>query len=315
MTNKFKTMRFSFYKSIFLFGLFSYALSGVGFAQQATKVVPDKSQGVVTIKGTKSYTYYKLSDKKSTSLNINGPGKLTVIARVLLKEGEEKSLSFKIKYVKDEKKQTVKEIGSLKVTKDFQNENKPVSVSEQLIINVPPGKHTYNFNKIESGEEICINFSYVKEPDPEWSDIKPINKLTEVSLLYNDTKKARMYYRISDKESFKVMLKPGDHLRLLVRSEFKQNDLPADKFRLILKQNDIIKNTFDIKTKRCEKVVYQNEQKLIPGTLDEIYIKIPTNKAATTNEKLLYEIILPDKSKTALIRLSVDQPLKPIIKQ
>ncbi len=301
-------------KNLFISTLFFIAFAGFGIAQQATKVVPVKSQGEVTIKGTKSYTYYKLSDKKSTTLNINGPGKLTVITRVLLKEGEEKSLPFKIKYVKDEKKQTVKEIASLKVTKDFKSENKPVSVAEQLIINVPPGKHNYSFNKIESGEEICINFSYLKEPDPEWVDLKPINKLTEVSLLYTDTKKARMYYRISDKESFKVMLKPGDYLRLVVRSEFKQNDLPADKFRLVLKQNDTIKNTFDIKTKRCEKVVYQTEQKLIPGTLDEIYIKIPTNKGSKSNEKLLYEIILPDKSKTALIRLSIDQPVKPAAK-
>lgn len=286
---------------IFLF------ISLFGFAQKPMSVV--KSNKIVSIKAKKAYNYYKLEEKDQTILRVDGPGVLTIHTRVLLNEKDTLSNPFVIKYVIDKKKIIVKQFKELKKSTTFSSEGKPVSVAREFTIDIPPGKHFLAFNKKDTKQGVCILFSYKKEPDPVWIDKVSSNQLEEVKLLYSDQDKKvpLSYYRISDKQSFKVNVKLGDQLRILVRPEFRQDEYSKSRIRLAVKYNGKVLNTYTVAGKRAEKVRYQNEARLIPGINSEIYLKVPKPKQGLAqNDSFEYELVLQDAQKTALIRVSVD---------
>lgn len=273
--------------------------------KKSSKISLANGQKKIILKGEKTISYYtlgKIGEKKATSISIIGPGKLTVDLRVVLDDKTDKSSRFEMIYVKDHKKQTSKTIEELKKASNFQYNNKPVSVAYKKVIEVPPGKHMYKFYTKDNRDTVCVNFSYKKEPKPKWLDTPPINQVENVILFSADKKDTLGYYRISDKLSFKVMAKSSKYIRLIVRQEFKQNELAMDKISLIVKQNDKILTTYHIKSKRSSKMIYKKESNMVPGRKEEIYIKVPE----TTDLSQPYEFLIADKGKSALIRLSID---------
>jgi hypothetical protein len=276
----------------------------LGLSQKVVKIIPTKKQEEIILKGNKLYSYYKLKQENPISINIEGPGKLTVNVRVLLNEKEEQSTPFHFVYIKDKQKHSDKEIKALKKTTDILYGNRGVTNAHKIIINVPPGEHKYSLSKKNDKQESYINFKYEKQPSPEWVDLQPIYKLHQVRLVQIENKKILSYYRIANNDSLKITAKPGDYIRAYLRPEFKQNEISGIKSRIAVKLNDTILYTYSIRSKRCEKVVYENELQLIPGTLSEIYIRIPKNKNGNET-KSNYSISLVEKNKTALIRLSI----------
>ena len=155
---------------------FCLLVSQTGFAQKK-KIVPKETGSEIVIKGNKSNSYFTVSQNKPSTITVDGPGKLTVHTRVVLKEGATHSDPLILKYVQDDKKQKVKTIRGLDKAPNFLSETKPVTIAQSEIIKVLPGKHTYRFYKKDTKEEVCLNFVYKKDPDPVWEDITPAAKL------------------------------------------------------------------------------------------------------------------------------------------
>jgi hypothetical protein len=149
-----------------------------------------------------------------------------------------------------------------------------------------------------------VLFFYIKkEPDPDLKNVAPLQALESEKMMYVSDKKTHTYFRISEQACYSLSAQPGDLLRVVVRPEYTQKDLSTTQFRLSLKINDTLVHTYSFRSKRCEKVVYENNLKLIHGTLTELYIKIPKKKLPN-RQMPYYSICLLEKNKTALVKVS-----------
>ncbi len=68
-------------------------------------------------------------------------------------------------------------------------------------------------------------------------------------------------------------------------------------YEIILKEDEKIVNTFKLSCFRSSKTEYTNNDEMIPGSLDIIYINIPEGKHN-------YSFHLNNNAKSALIRVS-----------
>lgn len=278
-------------------------VSQLASAQKKVELRPAKFVGIVILDGKKDYTYYALSEKSKTTLKVKGPGKLTVYARPRLENGATESRSFGIKYTIDEKVIKVKRIGKLLKSDKFSYKGKlegAPTKAGKFVINIPPGSHKLSFFKNRTYQKVHARFVFKPEKKPSWKDLQPQDSLELVQLASAKSSKQRKYFRIDREKGFKFETTGKSRLRILVRTEFDYKMHLENDIRIAIKQDGKVIKTYKISSKRSSNMAYVNEKKLIPGTLQKIHVTIPEGKHN-------YEIIVKDRKKSAVIRVSEDQ--------
>jgi hypothetical protein len=112
-----------------------------------------------------------------------------------------------------------------------------------------------------------------------------------------ETKTDLDYYRISSSQSFSFDITGPKTIRLLSRGEFLYDMHSNNDYAIELKEGDKVINTYKLSCFRSSKTEYKNNEDMIPGTLDIIYINIPKGKHT-------YTIGMNNSGKSALIRIS-----------
>jgi hypothetical protein len=251
-------------------------------------------------------TYYTLSKKYATVLKIGGPGEVTIFLRTKMVAGEAMDKGYHIKYVLDGKIVKVKPVAKSKLSKKTVAVGKShkVSVVQKVRLIIPPGKHRLEVYSMNNERLVFSKFLFEKYPRPRWKTMQPVNTPDAASLTTVDSKKTLKYCRIDSEEGVKVDVDGNAYIRLLVRVEFKHSMFSDNEARILMKENGKVLYTFKVSSVRSKHVVYTDGGKLIPGTLNKIYLQIPPGEHN-------YEFVLADKSKTALIRVSYDKERLP----
>ncbi|MBO6515590.1 MAG: hypothetical protein JJ975_03475 [Bacteroidia bacterium] len=246
--------------------------------------------------------YYALSKKYATVLRIGGPGEVTIFLRTKMQEDEASDSKYHLRYVLDGKIVKVKPVGSSKASKKTLVVGKSyrVSVVKKVQIIIPPGKHRLEVFSLNDERLVFSKYYFEKHVKPKWKVKQPINNMEATSLTTVESKKVLNYYRIDSENGMKIEMDENTYLRLLVRVEFKHSMFSDNEMRIQMKENGKVVYTFKVSSVRSKYVVYTEGGKLIPGTLNKIYIRVPEGKHK-------YEFVVADKSKTALIKASYDK--------
>jgi len=281
-------------------------LSNSLYAQKKKEIKPRKFVSTVHMSGNTDFIYFALSEKAKTTVEVIGPGKLTLYNRVRLEDNKQISKPYYLKYMVDKKKVSTKKIEPQTVSKKVHYKSKKLagkpSKADKEVINIPPGKHVISFYKYKTKQKAHVRFEYLQTEKQQWQELVSSN-LKKVELQYLATKKKNSYTRINSNDVFRFSTTENNtKVRVYLRADFNYKMHTDNVIRLILKSGSGAK-TYKLTCKKSKKVENLTDRKLIPGKLEKIYIDIPLKKG--NNQ---YELLLKDTQKSALVRVFINKP-------
>ncbi len=267
------------------------------YNSEKKKLIPTNNPEKNLIKSGKRLKYYKLNSVIPTIVNINDPGKLIVYSRKRLTENNKKGYSFSYKD-KNANKRIIRvdspKLSLSAVYKSFNIDQIPSGYTK-TVIDIP---NRYGELIFSSDFPVDARFLFMKDDKKTiWKDISSINKSESIILQYKESETERKYYRISEDQTFSFNVTGPKKIRILSRGEYHYDMHSNNDYEIILKKGTEVINTYKLSCFRSSKVEYKDNDEMIPGTLDRIYIDIPEGEHT-------YTLSVNNNNKTALIRVS-----------
>lgn len=278
------------------------------FAQSSAKsaiIKPTNHAKRVTILVSgKTNHYYSLSHEKSSVISVNGPGKLRVITRARLAPEKASKANYEVIYtINGGTEQKAKITNAVRAEAASYAEGIPgiPAMGKEIEIVLGRGAQTIEFLLADSTTlvEARYLFTATKGHKTEWISFSPKTPCEPVELISKETNVK--YYRFSQQKPLKVEVTGPTELRVLTRIENHFNMKGRIHYRIQVKENNLVLNTFQLSSTHSEEAVYRDDSSLIPGKPCEFVIEVPKGKH-------VYEIYPLDEDKnTVLGRMLIPQ--------
>lgn len=279
-------------KIFFLILVFFASTVFCGAAPKTKVLVPKYANGSISITVSgKSYKYYPQSVNEPSILTTRGPGKLKIITRGLISSQDEERLNYSVYYRINGARKVKVEFNSVKPDSKASFKDASLglpSVGGNIIIELSRGEHTIELWSGSENSKIFarVLFTEIKEKKIDWVSLSPIYPNEPVSLVtYEDVVS---YYRYSSAKPLKVTITGPTTLRVLNRVEFDYRMKGKLNYRIEIKEDKKVKNTYMLCADHSDITRYKKDGKRTPGKANEIVISVPSGTHT-------YEIITKDK--------------------
>ncbi|MBE0637148.1 MAG: hypothetical protein IH598_01340 [Bacteroidales bacterium] len=255
-----------------------------------------KNRVTILVSGKTSY-YYSLSSEKASVISVNGPGKLRIITRARLSPTKESKATYQIRYVVNGGiPQYSKISGATRAeAASYAGDISGVPAQgKEIEIALGRGSHTIEFFLSDASVHVEARYLFTptKGQKLEWISYSPNAPSEPVELISKETNVK--YYRFSKQKPLKVEITGPTELRVLTRIENHFNMKGRIHYRLQVRDNDAILNTYQLSSTHSEEAVYRDNSKLIPGKPCEFVIEVPKGKH-------VYEIYPLDEDKNTVL--------------
>jgi hypothetical protein len=270
-------------------------------------IIPKNAKSSITINVSgKSLKYYPTSVDEAAILAVRGPGKLKIITRGQVNPKSKEQLNYIVYYRIN---------GGKKIKADFngvKRDNKAYfkdaslgypSFGEIINVELSRGENTVEVWCGSSNPKICIRslFSTIKEKKIDWVKLSPMYPNEPVSLITNED--VISYFRYSPSKLLKIKITGPTILRVLNRFEFDYKMKGKINYRIEVKEDKKVKNTYMLCADRSDVTRYNKDGKKIPGKANEIVINVPSGTHTYTlfpldNCTVLARILFPKKDIT-----------------
>jgi hypothetical protein len=145
---------------------------------------------------------------------------------------------------------------------------------------------------------VDARFVFVKSKEKHvWKKVETSSKASVV-LVSKKSESERVYHRIDNATSFDFLVNTAENtmLKVFVRGEFTYDMISNNDYEIILKDHGKMVNTYKLSCERSKEMNYKNDDELIPGSLDKIYIDVPKGQHK-------YSFSIQNKGKSALLRV------------
>lgn len=290
-------------RTTFLF-VFSYLLLlsvtpvAVGGNTQRGVVRPHgKSSPVdVVVKG-KAREYYMLSSKSPATLLVRGPGELHVVTRAKFTPKGKASADYTVWYVVDGGERQEIACDDVRRSRDATFKDGTLGVpggSRDFTITLGRGDHTIALTASADGPQVCARFLFAptRAKKRRWVAMSPLSPMEPVDLIAGES--SVHYYRFTCDKPMKLEVNGPTELRVLTRVENNYDMKGRANYRIQVKQDGNVLNTYMLSSIRSETTVYKDDPKHVPGKAREIGIEVPKGRH-------VYEIVPMDPDKCTLL--------------
>jgi hypothetical protein len=238
----------------------------------------DAGETITIMIGGKARAYYPLSSRGSTVVSVKGPGELRVLTRVRFAPGAPGELSYQIRYRVDGAGQQLFDVDAATPSTSVRYKDVVLGVPgdvEDLIVRVGRGYHSIELLLGDSLPQVSARYLLTprKEKKTRWIALAPLKPAEPVNLLAGED--MVHYYRFSREKPLRVEIIGPTELRLMTRVENTFNMKGRARYRLQVKQDGSVIQTYQLSSIRSETTTYENNKKLIPGKAREIVFKVP----------------------------------------
>ncbi len=245
----------------------------------------------------KLHKYYKLNSKIATRIKLPDMGELIVYTRMRLDDKTAKKYDFSYRMGKSKyNKILVEDVKTTTNTlyKSSKIEATPSTVHKTTIKITDPSQ------VIQFASEFPVDarFVFVKSKEKHvWKKVETSSKASVV-LVSKKSESERVYHRIDNATSFDFLVNTAENtmLKVFVRGEFTYDMISNNDYEIILKDHGKMVNTYKLSCERSKEMNYKNDDELIPGSLDKIYIDVPKGQHK-------YSFSIQNKGKSALLRV------------
>ena len=260
-----------------------------------TRRVPLKpknaGQEVSIINLGKARTYYPLSSGKPTVVSVKGPGELRVLTRVRFTSKSPEMLDYRIIYKVDGAGETTFDAEDVSRSESAKYRDADLGIpgdSEDLKIKFGRGYHTLELTLRDSMPQVAARFLFTprREKKTKWVSLAPLAPNEPVDLIAGEG--TVHYYRFSAGKPMKIEIIGPTDLRIMTRVENSFNMKGRANYRMQIRQDGKVVQSFQLSSLRSETTTYKNNRKLVPGKAREIVFRVPKGMQR-------YEIVPLDK--------------------
>ena len=219
---------------------------------------------VTTIISGKTRHYYSLNIKKSSIINLRGPGILKVLTRGRFVPKQGKTINYEILYSIDGEKQKNVVMEDVYRSKNATYLKGSLGVPGQLKpfeIKLGRGSHTIEFKLKNNKIPVAARYKFIKtkKQKREWIAFNPINTNSLVDLITRE--KIVKYYRFSYDNPLKVTVNGPTELLVLTRIENHYKMKGRIHYRIQVREKENVINTYQLSSIRSDITVYKNENR------------------------------------------------------
>jgi uncharacterized membrane protein YkoI len=279
--------------------LILFCLSATDAIAQKKSVKPGETAEYtnIVVSGN-NHKYYYLNSEKDESLKIDGPSELRIITRAIFKNKEQKKLNYSVLCIIDDNKPKKISFKDVKRSTEALFEDRklgePGSLQDFTII-LKKGIHKISIKSLTPKVDILAKFvtKHIKKKDTKtWVPYETISKHEEVDIVINE--EIVHYDRFTKDNPLKVKVNGPTMLKVFTRVENNDDMQGRVNYRVQVRQNGEVVNTYQISTIRSDVALYKNDEKLVPGKAQEITIEVPKGKH-------IYEIYPIDENTRSLL--------------
>ena len=276
----------------------SYAVS---FAQSGNKsryLKPTNLQKrVTTIVSEKSRSYYSMSTDHPSTINVQGPGILLIRTRGRFVPDADKTLDYAVICVIDGSKQKMLSAKDVKRASGASYQNTKLGNPGQLKdfeIKLGLGHHTLEFYLAKDGIPVAARYKFTrgKAKKQSWIAYSPKDPVEPVDLISRES--TVKYYRFSTEKPLTVEVNGPTKVRVLTRIENHYQMKGRIHYRVQVKENNEVINTYQMNSLRSEIAVYKSDESMVPGKACEFVIEVPKGRHH-------YDVLLLDKDKNTVL--------------
>lgn len=284
-----------FYSTLLVF-FFSILLLGADKEKKTIK--PDNpSNPVTTIIAGKERLYYSLSNKNAAFISVKGAGEFKIVTRARFTNSDPDDINYIIGYRVDGGKKNKIEFSGIKrsLKAVYKNQSLGIPGDEGIIsFKLGEGEHNIKVWLEASDPKVAARFIFTqkKTKKKSWVSLTPTSNNEPVNLISNEDE--ILYYRFTDEKPVKFKITGPTKLKFLLRIENDYSMKGRTDYRIQIKEDSKIKNTYQLSSVRSQTAKYLHENSKIPGKANEIVIDVP--KGSHT-----YQINLLDKNKCSLL--------------
>lgn len=266
-------------------------------AGKSKNLKPSNSKKVSIVISNKTRSYYSLSAVDPSVISVEGPGTLTVNTRGQFKPGEASSIKYTIYYTIDGGQQKNFAVSGVGRSKEAAYPDGTLGVPGQLKdfqIELLRGSHTIEFKLAGDAVGVAARYDFqpAKIKKQEWLAFSPMLPSEPIDIISKEA--TTTYYRFSMEKPLKVEIIGPTELRVLTRTENQYQMKGTINYRVQIKENNIVLNTYQLHSKPSEVAVYKDVKDLVPGSACEFVIYVPKGKH-------VYEFLPLDKDKGSLL--------------
>ena len=271
-------------------------VSGIVLPQTKTIKPSNSKEKIIISEAGVNQVYYGIKADDPSLIFIKGPGRLKVISRIIISP-DNKGTGYTLIYRVD---------GGEKIKTDFKDIRKSgravlksslpgtPGYKKTLNIELGPGEHSV---EIKSGSVSALvaamySFKKIKTKKVKWVMLSPVRPNEPVDLVTHEN--VIHYYRFSEKKPLKININGPTTLRVLTRFENHYNMKGRINYRIQVKQDNQVLNSFLLSSVYSEVTAYKHNLKLVPGKAREFFIQVPSGRHN-------YTIIPLDKDKNTIL--------------
>ena len=263
----------------------------------------DASGEIAVVSLGKLRTYYPLSSRRSSIVEVKGPGELRILTRARFVPKAKDELDYHIIYKVDGGEEHTLDVKG--VTRSDNAKYKDGTLgnpgdSRDLKIRIGRGYHSIELILRDSLPMVSARYLFApgKQKKTKWVALSPLAPTEPVDLFAGE--EATHYYRFSTEKPLKIEIIGPTNLRVLTRVENSFDMKGRANYRLQIRQNGQVLQSFQLSSRRSETTTYKNNSKLVPGKAREIVFKVPKGKqqyeiVPLDMRTLLGQIMFPEK--------------------
>lgn len=261
-------------------------LKPTGFQKRVTTNIADKSR-----------SYYSLDLNTASVISVKGPGVLRVRTRGRFVPEEDEKITYEILYSINGGEKESEKVSSVMRSKMATYKNDALGVPSQLIdfeIELGRGNHTISFYLKTDNVPVAARYRFTptKPKKQEWIAFSPATPSEPVDLISREV--SVKYYRFSAEKPLTIEINGPTELRVLTRIENHYDMKGRILYRLQVKDEEKVVNTYQMSSRRSEIAMYKEGRNLIPGKACEFVIYVPKGRHS-------YEVTPLDKDKNTVL--------------
>lgn len=284
---------------IILFILFFTCTAIIAQTGTGSKFIkPENFQKKVSvIVSGKTRSYYSLSAAETSVVNVQGPGLLKVFTRGQFNPGDGDVIKYVILYTVDGGGQQMVTANAIERSAIATYTDVTPGVPAELYsfeIELLRGHHTVEFKLKDNQVNVAARYIFTpaKVKKQEWVPFSPMLPSEPVDLISRESSTG--YYRFSMEKPLRIEIIGPTELRILTRIEYKFQMKGRINYRVQVRENEAVLNTYQLNSKPSEIAAYKDEKEVVPGTACEFVIFVPKGKH-------IYEVLPLDKDKSTLL--------------
>lgn len=254
-------------------------LSAEAAKAKRTPLKPKNAAGEIAIINLgKTRTYYPLSSRRSTVVSVKGPGELRIFTRAQFGPTTADNLDYSIVYRVDGGGETVFDAGDVNRSASAKYKDASLGIpgdSEDLTVKFGRGYHSIELTLRDSLPPVSARYLFAprRERKTKWVSLAPLAPYEPVDLYAGEG--TAHYYRFSSEKPLRFEIIGPTDLRIMTRVENSFNMKGRANYRLQIRQDGKVVQSFQLSSLRSETTTYKNNRKLIPGKAREVVFRVP----------------------------------------